>query len=140
MYKTSILSICILLSACTVSPQIAPQQTHRNCDLITRELTLDYQWLPHDIYKVNCTNRIEVCLGASLATAGLWTVGSTLVSGSIYLTGNSLHWLEYQGRCEDSELRNAIQRMQEMLELQKDDVIPLPDSTLPQHAPEELSH
>lgn len=36
------------------------------------------------------------------------SAGSAIVSGSIVVIGNGLHWLEQQGSCEDGVLRNAV--------------------------------
>lgn len=137
MHKTSIICLCCSLMACTVSPQTIPPQSDANCRLTTREVELDYEWLPANFYQVNCQNKIEECLGGTVAVAGLWTVGSTLVSGSIYLTGNTLHWLEYQGRCADSELRRGLTEIQTLLSSPTTQAIALPDSTLPQTNPGE---
>ena len=46
--------------------------------------------------------------GACIILAGVITGGSAIVSGSIVLVGNSLHWLEKQGKCEDSFLNTKI--------------------------------
>lgn len=135
MQKNTTIILCFSLMACTVSPQIIPPQTNSSCRLTTREVELDYEWLPANFYQVNCHNKIEECLGGSVAVAGLWTVGSTLVSGSIYLTGNTLHWLEYQGRCADSELRRGLSEIQAVLSSPQTEAIALPDSTLPQTVP-----
>jgi hypothetical protein len=40
------------------------------------------------------------CLGGVLVLSA----GSALISGSIVLTGNTVHWLEYQGTCSDGYL------------------------------------
>jgi hypothetical protein len=37
--------------------------------------------------------------------------GSALISGSIVLTGNTVHWLEYQGTCSDGYLNSAKQKL-----------------------------
>lgn len=134
MQKSTISILCFSLMACTVSPQIMPPSTDSSCHLTTREVELDYEWLPANFYQVNCHNKIEECLGGTVAVAGLWTVGSTLVSGSIYLTGNTLHWLEYQGRCADSELRRGLAEIQALLSSPQAQAIALPDSTLSEPA------
>jgi len=38
--------------------------------------------------------------------------GSFVLSGGIILVGNTLHWLEYQGTCEDSALLKGIRTLQ----------------------------
>lgn len=48
----------------------------------------------------------QVCLTAALAVFA----GSAIISGSIVLTANTIHWLEYQGSCSDGYLNIAKQR------------------------------
>lgn len=43
----------------------------------------------------------EALLAVNVAWAGVTFV----VSSSIVVTGNILHWSEYRGRCEESEIR-----------------------------------
>jgi hypothetical protein len=44
------------------------------------------------------------CLAGALAGVVVVTAGSAIISGSIVLTGNTIHWLEYQGTCSDGYL------------------------------------
>ena len=44
---------------------------------------------------------------AMLATAGLVTAASVVVSGSIALVGNVLYWAELQGRCQRASRQAA---------------------------------
>ena len=49
------------------------------------------------------------CSAAALAGVVAITAGSAVISGSIVLTGNTIHWLEYQGTCSDGYLNKAKQ-------------------------------
>ncbi|MCL1125579.1 hypothetical protein [Shewanella surugensis] len=65
--------------------------------------------------------------GICVVTFGLIVpLGSLIVSGSVYVVGNSLHWLEYQGRCDDGAIQQglALFKMSETQadEPQKDDL------------------
>jgi len=51
----------------------------------------------------NCTD--NSCLGGAIVV----TAGSLLISGSIVLAGNTVHWLEYQGACSDGYLNMTKQ-------------------------------
>ena len=44
-----------------------------------------------------------------LAGVAAISAGSAIVSGSIVLTGNTIHWLEYQGTCSDGYLNKVKQ-------------------------------
>ena len=48
----------------------------------------------------------EACLAVILAVSA----GSVIVSGSIVLTNNTVHWLEYQGSCDDGYLKIALHK------------------------------
>jgi hypothetical protein len=39
-----------------------------------------------------------------LAIIAVWAGATLIVSGSIVVVGNMLHWSEYQGRCDESEI------------------------------------
>ncbi len=43
-----------------------------------------------------------------LAIIVAWADVTFVVSGSIVVIGNILHWSEYQGRCDESELRQLV--------------------------------
>jgi len=82
----------LALSACIVVPQThtvydAACQTH------TRQVTLEAAYIGgfH-----SCAG--DACL-AMMATAGLVSAASVVVSGSIAVVGNVVYWLELQGRC-----------------------------------------
>lgn len=57
----------------------------------------------------------EGCAGAGegaavlCLTTALYSTTTAIVSGSIVLVGNSLHWLEKQGKCEEGLLKAAIE-------------------------------
>lgn len=53
----------------------------------------------------------ECLLIAPLASAVLVPTCSFVVSGSIVVVGNTVHWIEGQGRCDDSATRKAIERL-----------------------------
>ena len=39
------------------------------------------------------------------------SVGWTVVATSVVGVGNTVHWIEKQGRCEESTVRNSINRL-----------------------------
>lgn len=99
------------LSACTTyQPKVASKQPYldEDCQLVTRKL-----YLNKFRAKGNKTVLREVCRDISacavvMLSSGAWTVGSLVVSGSVTATGNILHWMEYQGRCELDQIKDEI--------------------------------
>ncbi|HLL13179.1 MAG TPA: hypothetical protein VK570_19100 [Rubrivivax sp.] len=85
-------ALLMLLQACIVVPQIR-EAYDPECRVQTRQVTLEAAVLGHFH---GCQGRgCEVML----ASAGLVTAASTVVSGSIAMVGNVLYWFEKQGRC-----------------------------------------
>jgi hypothetical protein len=101
------LSTCILyLSGCAFFPEkMAEEATQNSCRISTPEWKLTFAEI----------NDVTVCQGSGkdaayclLAIGLVIPAGSFVVSGSIVVVGNTLHWLEYQGRCKDSFLRQQL--------------------------------
>ncbi len=105
---TVVVMLGLLFGAgCAFYPTTSDQQHHSDdCQMYTRELALDYAEMP-----------IEECAGSGaegslicLAALGVVVpVGSLVASGSIVVAGNSLHWLEYHGTCNEGLLWSAIE-------------------------------
>ena len=86
-----------LLSGCIVTPRTVHDSDHGDCRLVTRKWELETSMVGAGA----CTN--EACVAALLALP----VVSGAISGSIVIVGNTLHWLEAQGRCSTLALNQA---------------------------------
>ncbi|MDO9072240.1 MAG: hypothetical protein Q8R98_16630 [Rubrivivax sp.] len=90
------------LAGCIVVPQ-----THTvydpGCQTHTRQVTLEAAYIGgfH-----SCAG--DGCL-ALLATAGVVSAASVVVSGSLAVVGNVVYWLELQGRCNKPGPQKAVQ-------------------------------
>ena len=99
------LSVCIS-SGCAFFPeQITDDPKPGSCLVSTPGWKLTFQEV----------GNITACQGSGkdaaycLLTVGLVIpAGSFVVAGSIVIVGNTMHWLEYQGKCEDSFLRQQL--------------------------------
>jgi len=89
----------LFVSSCVFLPTTAEKQKYYNkCKMATKKLTLE----PH----VN--SDYSLCHGKDvkkdplfcLLLSGVVTSASIVVSGSIVLIGNTIHWLEYQSGCD----------------------------------------
>jgi hypothetical protein len=100
------LLILLFTSGCAFYPTTAEQQPRADdCRMHTRALGLDYSEMPIS----SCDGGKE---GAALCLAALGIivpVGSFIASGSIVLVGNTLHWLEYHGSCDEGLLWSYIE-------------------------------
>lgn len=89
----------LLLASCAVYPKNSEiQEYSQNCKMMTRSIDLDVLPLETD----SCSGDAAL---ACLFTLGVVVPTLTFVaSGSVMLIGNTLHWLEYQGRCDKEPL------------------------------------
>jgi len=63
-----------------------------------------------------CTYGAEICLASLVASAS----SSIVVSSSIVLVGNTVHWLERQGRCEDGYLKRKVDEFKRLMTKQSE--------------------
>jgi hypothetical protein len=104
----SIISLAFALSACVVPVVDKVDASASACQTTTQSMSL--QMANQNIFaRGNCPDR--ECLAAALAVFA----GSAIISGSIVITNNTIHWLEYQGTCSDSYLNVAKQRFLDSL-------------------------
>jgi len=90
------------LSACVFVPVVDRyDDKNYSCQTFTKSMSLDTLEVHANIVH-GCNN--QQCLVAALAAATVVSAGSAIISGSIVLTGNTVHWLEYQGTCSDGYL------------------------------------
>ncbi len=92
----SILTISLLASCVFVPEESEKQKYADNCHMYTKQLTLSAEEIKGNL----CTSddSAEACL---MVYGVILPVSSFVISGSIVLIGNTLHWLEYQGPCDD---------------------------------------
>ncbi len=125
-----VLTLLNSLLACTFLPGVQEDQPYvsRQCELVTRQLDLNAYLGSEkvDLFddskkgKKKQNNKKSssgnVDLGskggeALLAVIVAWAGVTLVVSGSMVVTGNILHWSEYQGRCDESELRQFVYQL-----------------------------
>ena len=87
-----LLLLVLFLKSCIVYPKFAASPEEFDCRLISRSLCLDAFFLPG-----SCDIDLTSCLLGLILVGG----SSTVVSGSIVLVGNTIHWLERKGRCSE---------------------------------------
>ena len=105
-----ILVIISQIGACAVYPSL-DTEAETTCDVFTRQLTLDMTDVDISVCgNVNNGSGILICLGVS----GAFFVTSAVVSGSVVVVGNTVNFLEQQGRCEDSYLRRKLDEHAEL--------------------------
>jgi hypothetical protein len=96
IFINSILLFCV--SSCVFLPETAVEQKYYNqCEMATKNLTLN----------ADISKKYTMCGGQDLkeepliclVASGVVGAASLVVSGSIVLIGNSIHWIEYKTSC-----------------------------------------
>lgn len=95
----SVILLAISLSACVAVPVVDQEEAASSCKTYTKSMSLKAVQI-----NPNCGSYNE-CLAVMLTVSA----GSVIISGSIVLTNNTVHWLEYQGTCSNGYL-NAIRQ------------------------------
>jgi hypothetical protein len=104
--------------SCLFLPNTVPDEKDQECLLVTKSLTIEYYTSPDLIDEavdemVNAIARDcrePECL-ILLAPVITISAGSFIVSGSIVVVGNTIHWIEEQGRCDDSATRQTLNNL-----------------------------
>ena len=109
---TVILTSALLLVSCTVVP-VKKAHSHRDamCGVSTHEY--DLKMVEAGQISASC-NSAECILSIGLAAAA-WTGVTAIISGSIVLVGNTVHWLEQQGPCDKDQLTQQVTVINEPL-------------------------
>jgi hypothetical protein len=114
MRYISILFITLLIQSCIVLPKTVPEED-QECLLVTKSMTIDYYTSPDMIdeavdemvHAISSDCHEPECLLVFAPLIAI-SVGSLVVSGSIVVVGNTIHWIEEQGRCDDSATRQTL--------------------------------
>ena len=109
MKKALIIMTTLFISACIALPATR-EVTNNNCDLVTREMYIDSHTINN--FHLNVAGNGEGIVVLAVTGLVIYSV-SWVISGSIVLTGNTVHWLETKGRCNE--------RKTETVEISKDD-------------------
>ena len=113
MYKKFLLiSSSLLVVACAVVPVKKPHsQRDVACGLSTHEW--DLKMVQAGSYSANC-NSPECVVSVGLVAAAATGI-TAIVSGSIVLVGNMIHWVEQQGDCDIDKLDNVVNEINKPL-------------------------
>ena len=106
----------VAIGSCLVLPK-TENVSNEKCKLVTKSWTLEV----HEFGKPNnCDERCgELVRGIIDCSASedcikfiaVVSVGWTVIAASVVGMGNTVHWIEKQGSCEESTVSNSINRL-----------------------------
>lgn len=116
-YITLFLLAALIVTGCAV-PKVVNNERDQQCNLVTREITIDFsdagsQSAAQAIGNATGQCNQPACLVVIPLAALSIVVTSVVVSGSIAIAGNTLYWIEQQGKCDNSATKTAIQHLVE---------------------------
>jgi len=108
-YSLIILLIPLILTGCLVPKTVSKDAANVECHLSTRQLTIDAPDVSDtDFGGIGpCEGSAGCILGVPLGIAVVGT-STFVVSGSIVVVGNTIHWVQKQGRGKQSITRRAV--------------------------------
>ena len=108
MTRAMLAPMLALLSGCAFVPATkSPDSTLSGCRFYTPEWRLSFEKMKFEGDFCNATHE-DAVLACLLVYGIVIPAGTFVVSGSVVLLGNTVHWLEYQGTCEDSLIQKKL--------------------------------
>lgn len=106
MKRFLLISLAIaLLSACAYVPAAKPQaESYGDCQMYTKELELKEEEL---------VAGGGACQGPACVAVAIVPAASFVISGTVVLIGNTLHWMEKHGTCRDREVKQDVEDYQD---------------------------
>jgi len=101
-----------MLSSCAVVPTFTDKNIPQQCDIFTKEVELDIVsgfLEPTD----SCSD--EGCVTGLIVMGGFFA-SSAIISSSIYLIGNTVHYLEKSARCDDKLIKQQVTNFSKEME------------------------
>ncbi len=104
-FKQAVISVSVaaLLQACVAYPKQVHDKDIKRCDLVSKQYSLAVKRVDRDINISGSNDLFSILL-----VSGVVITASAVVSGSIVILGNTVHFLEKQGRCDDSYLNEKV--------------------------------
>ncbi len=98
----------LFIQSCVYLPE-AIEEPNIDCKLYTKEFVLNYDnrftKTLIDVNIDNCSG--DTCKGILIAATAI-PITTFIVSGSIVVVGNTIHWLEKEGKCDEIYLKQKI--------------------------------
>lgn len=106
MRSLNLIFIIALINGCTSKPVVVRDEDNLRCNLETkkRELIIREE-IKNSSSRSDVGNAIN---GLMLAIGSVYSATTFIVSGSVVLVGNTVHWMEKQGKCDDAFIKKSF--------------------------------
>jgi hypothetical protein len=110
--------LLFVLAACVYVPVSNHDAESATCKTFSNSMSLDTKPFNGN---VECPAGADVggCLAAIALLPVFLPVGTLIISGTIVVSNNTIHWLEYQGTCSDGYLNNTKKMFLNSMSAQK---------------------
>jgi len=110
MLKVKQILILILLCSLTAcfTVKSVEKKDEESCELVTKELEMDFN---KDVSNGMISGKTDP--RAMLPLLVVVPPLSFIVSGSVSVVGNAIHWIEKKGRCNDTEVQSFAEKEKE---------------------------
>ena len=119
MRKFSLFTIIsLVIVSCLVLPK-TENSSDEKCKLVTKSWTFEvHEFGNQSNCDTDCSEFVRSIIDCGksedcIRQIAVVTVGWTVVAASVVGIGNTVHWIEKHGRCEESTVRNSINRLYE---------------------------
>jgi len=107
MLKAS-LSCLIILLLCTSCTVVPAKKAHSDNDIKCGVSTHEYNLKMVKSGHITASCNSPECILSIGMFAAAWTGVTAIISGSIVIIGNTVHWLEQLGPCDSDELNEQV--------------------------------
>ncbi len=91
--QTAIIALSLLASGCVVHPKKI--EYYSECDIKAKKLVLETDAMKGACSSGSGDSDNKACVGGLIAMG----VASAIISGSLVVIGNTVYWLEKEGKC-----------------------------------------
>ncbi len=108
--------ISLVIVSCLVLPK-TDNRSEKRCKLVTKSWTFEvHEFGNQSNCDTDCSEFVRSIIecGKSedcIKLIAVVTVGWTVVTASVVGVGNTVHWIEKQGRCKESIVRNSTNQL-----------------------------
>ena len=109
--------ISLTIISCLILPKTENSSDKKRCKLVTKSWDFEvHKFGNHSNCETDCSEFVRSVINCGksedcIQLITVVTVGWNVVSASVVGAGNTIHWIEKQGRCKESTVRNSLTQL-----------------------------